>query len=210
MPEEEKTAEESASGEVRPENAAAEEIPPAESGAQSGPDGAREDAEDPGAAAEKDPRDEKIFALEERAKAAEDRALRTLADFDNFRKRSLRDREEFAKTAAAEAVKAVLPTADNLEKALANAKDGDPFVKGVKMSYESFISALASLGAERMETDGADFDPNLHEALAQTPSGAVPAGKIAETYRAGWMLNGRLLRAAQVLVSSGPAEQKED
>lgn len=159
------------------------------------------------------PADGQAAELEElraKLKAAEDRALRTMADFDNFRKRSLRDREDFARIAAGDVIKAILPTADNLERALASAPADDPFAKGVRLSYDSFLAALAANGASKIETDGKDFDPNFHEALAQTPSATVPAGKIAETYRTGWMLNGKLLRAAQVVVSSGPAEEKTD
>ena len=156
-----------------------------------------------------DPRDAEIAALGEKLKAAEDRALRALADFDNYRKRSLREREEFARIAAADAIKAVLPTADNLARALESAPPDDPLAKGVKLSLDGLEAALVSQGAEKIDAAGKPFDPNLHEALAQSPSADVPAGTVSQVFRAGWLLNGRLIRAAQVIVSSGPAEAKE-
>ena len=138
-------------------------------------------------------------------KEAEDRVLRARADFDNYRKRSIREREEFAKMAAGDVIKAILPTADNLARALAAIPEDNPLAKGVKLSYDSFVAALGDNGAQKIETAGKTFDPNLHEALAQMPSDTVPAGDVIEEFRAGWTLNGRLLRAAQVVVSSGPA-----
>lgn len=131
---------------------------------------------------------------------------RTLADFDNYRKRVARDREELVKFAASETVKDMLGTADNLALAISQAKDQeDPFVKGVKLAYDGFLKALKDHGAEPFESVGEELDPNRHEAIATLPSGDVEEGKISTEVKKGWMLNGRLLRAAQVVVSSGPA-----
>ena len=171
-----------------------------------GADGDAQETRDAGA----DPRDAEIAQLKERLAAAEDRYMRTLADFDNYRKRSLRDREDFAKTAAADAVKAILPTVDNLARALESASPGDPLADGVKLSYDSFLSALSSIGAEKIPAAGEKFDPNLHEALAQMPSADVEAGFVMQEYRSGWTLNGKLLRAAQVVVSSGSAAESAE
>lgn len=136
-----------------------------------------------------------------------DMYARTLADFDNYRKRTSRDREELVKFATAEAVKDMLPTADNLALALDRAKDkDDPFVKGVQLAYEGLLKALKDHGAEPFESIGETLDPNRHEAIATLPSEAVEEGKISNEVKKGWMLNGRLLRAAQVVVSSGKAK----
>ena len=136
-----------------------------------------------------------------------DMYARTLADFDNYRKRTSRDREELVKFATAEAVKDMLPTADNLALALDQAKDkDDPFVKGVQLAYEGFLKALKDHGAEPFESVGEPLDPNRHEAIATLPSETVDEGRIANEVKKGWMLNGRLLRAAQVVVSSGKAK----
>jgi len=129
---------------------------------------------------------------------------RTLADFDNYRKRASRDREELVKFATAEAVKDMLPTVDNLMLALDQAKDKeDPFVKGVQLAYDGFLKALKDHGAEPFDSVGETLDPNRHEAIATLPSETVEEGKISTEVKKGWMLNGRLLRAAQVVVSSG-------
>lgn len=133
-----------------------------------------------------------------------DMYARTLADFDNYRKRAARDREELVKFATSEAVKDMLPTVDNLALALDQAKDKeDPFVKGVQLAYEGFLKALKDHGAEPFESLGEVLDPNRHEAIATLPSETVEEGKISTEVKKGWMLNGRLLRAAQVVVSSG-------
>jgi len=129
---------------------------------------------------------------------------RTLADFDNYRKRASRDREELVKFATAEAVRDMLPTADNLALALDQAKDKeDPFVKGVQLAYDGFLKALKDHGAEPFDSVGETLDPNRHEAIATLPSETIEEGKISTEVKKGWMLNGRLLRAAQVVVSSG-------
>ena len=131
---------------------------------------------------------------------------RTLADFDNYRKRTSRDREELVKFAASDMIKDLLPTADNLALALGQAKDADdPFVKGIRLAYDGFLKALKDHGAEPFESVGEELDPNRHEAIATLPSDTVEEGRIANEVKKGWMLNGRLLRAAQVVVSSGKA-----
>jgi molecular chaperone GrpE len=136
-----------------------------------------------------------------------DMYARMLADFDNYRKRVSRDREELVKFAASETVKDMLVTADNLALALGQAKDPeDPFVKGDQLAYESFLKALKDHGAEPFESVGEELDPNRHEAIATLPSDSIEEGKISTEVKKGWMLNGRLLRAAQVVVSSGPAK----
>ena len=136
-----------------------------------------------------------------------DMYARTLADFDNYRKRTSRDREELVKFATSEAVRDMLPTADNLARALNQAKDKeDPFVKGVQLAYDSFLKALKDHGAEPFDSVGETLDPNRHEAIATLPSETVEEGKIANEVKKGWMLNGRLLRAAQVVDSAGKAK----
>ena len=136
-----------------------------------------------------------------------DMYARMLADFDNYRKRVSRDREELVKFAASETVKDMLVTADNLALAIGQAKDSeDPFVKGVQLAYEGFLKALKDHGAEPFESVGEELDPNRHEAIATLPSDDVEEGRISTEVKKGWILNGRLLRAAQVVVSSGPAK----
>ena len=137
-----------------------------------------------------------------------DRYARTMADFDNFRKRTARDREDLVKFAASDVLKDILPTVDNLARALDEAKDkaDDPFVAGVKLVYDGLIKALADHGATPLDSAGEPFDANFHEALAQLPSEDVEEGHVMSEVKRGWLLNGKLLRAAQVVVSAGKKE----
>ena len=135
----------------------------------------------------------------------------TLADFDNYKKRAARDREDVYRYAESDILKDVLPVVDNLSLALANAKDkDDEFVKGVQMVYDGLLKALADHGAKPMgDLVGKELDPNFHEAIATLPSAEVEEGRISNVAKTGWTLNDKLLRAAQVVVSAGkPAETK--
>ena len=162
----------------------------------------KEDSADASTDAEPEP--ETTEKSDEPATDWKDLYARTLADFDNYRKRASRDREELVKFATSEAVKDMLPTVDNLVLALDQAKDKeDPFVKGVQLAYDGFLKALKDHGAEPFDSVGETLDPNRHEAIATLPSETVEEGKISTEVKKGWMLNGRLLRAAQVVVSSG-------
>ena len=129
----------------------------------------------------------------------------TLADFDNYKKRAARDREDVYRYAESDILKDVLPVVDNLSLALANAKDkDDDFVKGVQMVYDGLLKALADHGAKPMaDRVGKELDPNFHEAIATLPSAEVEEGKISNVAKTGWTLNDKLLRAAQVVVSAG-------
>ena len=134
-----------------------------------------------------------------------DRYARAMADFDNFRKRTARDREDLVKFAAADVIKAILPAVDNLALALDKAKDkaDDPFVAGVKLVYDGLMKALSDQGATPLDSVGEPFDANFHDALAQLPSADVDEGVVMNEVKRGWLLHGRLLRAAQVVVSAG-------
>jgi molecular chaperone GrpE len=134
-----------------------------------------------------------------------DRYARAMADFDNFRKRTARDREDLVKFAASDVLKDILPTVDNLARALEEAKDkaDDPFVAGVRLVYDGLVKALADHGATPLDSVGEPFDANFHDALAQLPSADVDEGVVMNEVKRGWLLHGRLLRAAQVVVSAG-------
>lgn len=151
--------------------------------------------------------EEAKLAEEEKPAATDwkDRYARAMADFDNFRKRTARDREDLVKFAAADVIKDVLATVDNLALALDKAKDKaeDPFVAGVKLVYDGLLKTLADHGASPLDSVGEPFDANFHEALAQLPSPDVAEGLVMNEVKRGWLLHGKLLRAAQVVVSAG-------
>ena len=129
----------------------------------------------------------------------------TLADFDNYKKRAARDREDVYRYAESDILKDVLPTVDNLGLALDKAENkDDPFVKGVQLVYDGLLKALENHGAKPMvELVGKELDPNFHEAIATLPNAEIDEGKITNVVKVGWMLNDKLLRAAQVVVSAG-------
>ena len=129
----------------------------------------------------------------------------TLADFDNYKKRAARDREDTYRYAEMDILKDVLPAVDNLQLALANAKDSaeDPFVKGVQLVYDTLLKSLKEHGAEPFDSVGKDLDTAKMEAIATLPSADIEEGKVSIESKKGWMLKDKVLRAAQVVVSSG-------
>ena len=129
----------------------------------------------------------------------------TLADFDNYKKRAARDREDTYRYAEADILKDVLPAVDNLQLALANAKEkaDDPFVKGVQLVHDTLLKSLKDHGAEPFDSVGLDLDTERMEAIATLPHAEIPEGKVSIESKKGWMLKDKVLRAAQVVVSSG-------
>jgi len=136
--------------------------------------------------------------------ALKDRYARLLADFDNFRKRQAREREDWSRRANELLLEDFLPVVDHLELALGNAPDpSGPFAAGVGLVRDQFIAALEKHGVTPLDARGQPFDPDWHEALSQVPSDTVPEGGVIEQFRCGWCIGGRLMRPAQVIVSSG-------
>jgi molecular chaperone GrpE len=139
--------------------------------------------------------------------AMKERYMRLMADFDNFRKRQIREREEWIKRANESLLADILPVVDHLEMALGQEPDKDnPFVAGVKMVYDQFVATLEKNNVVPIDAKGQPFNPEWHEALSQVPSDTVPANEVIEQFRRGWSLAGRLLRPAQVIVSAGKPE----
>lgn len=142
------------------------------------------------------------------AEAAKNRDayLRVMADFDNYRRRSVRDREDERVRAVAALLEDMLPVLDGLSLAAGSA-DGTPdagtIAKGVSMVASQFSEVLARHGVERIDPAGEGFDPNNHEAVAHAPSDDVPEGSVIQVVRPGYRIGRRLVRAASVVVSSG-------
>lgn len=145
---------------------------------------------------------------------ADDRLLRLQADFDNYRKRMMREKADIYRRANEDIMEELLPVLDHLELALTAvgaSEKLDSIAKGFKLVGEQLISVLNKFGLTPIETDGVAFDPNVHEAVLHMPSTEVPENAIISRTRAGYMLGGQLLRAAQVVVSSGaPADDTGD
>jgi molecular chaperone GrpE len=148
-----------------------------------------------------------IAALTAERDRYKDAALRALADLDNFRKRSIRERDEVAKKAREDLLRELLPVFDNLDRAsqfVGQSADVAAVAKGIEMVLKLFEDTLGRLGGKRLRSVGQVFDPQVHEAISQQPSDH-PAGVVSAEHLAGYMLGDRLLRAAMVVVSTGPA-----
>ena len=138
-----------------------------------------------------------------------DRLLRLQADFDNYRKRMDREKKDWIAFASEKLVLELLPVLDHFELGLADsAKNGAPaaFTEGFQLVCNQFRSALEKAGVQAIDAEGAAFDPHLHEAVTHLPSEDVPEGHVVVQTRRGYQLGDKLLRAAQVVVSSGPGE----
>jgi len=151
-----------------------------------------------------------LAAAKQEATANYERYLRAVADLENFRKRAVREKEELRQFAASRVLEDLLPVLDNLALGLAaaNAPGAElkSLVGGIELVSTQLKGALATHGLKEISPAGQPFDPNQHEALSQQPSADVPEGNVLQVIRTGYSLNGRLLRPAAVVVSSGPAK----
>ena len=133
-----------------------------------------------------------------------DKYLRQVAEFDNYRKRTLKERQELIFNGGAKAITALLPVIDDMERAIANgAKTDDPQVlrEGMELIYQKFIKILEEQGVSKIETANADFDTNLHEAIALVPGmGEDKKGKVIDCMATGYKLNDKVIRYAKVAV----------
>ena len=156
--------------------------------------GDAEDAEAP------DPGQE-IEQLREELKAKEERVLRLQADFENFRRRTAKEREELSAFVTQEFLKDMLPLLDNFDRAMAaDSKDPENFRKGVEMIAGQFREALKKHGLEPIETEGKMFDPNFHQAVMRVEDPEREDESIARELQKGYMAKGRVIRPSMVQV----------
>jgi molecular chaperone GrpE len=137
-----------------------------------------------------------------------DLALRSQADFENYKKRSAREKEEAIKYANSSLLERLVGIIDNFELGLAAAKDEEnsPIYSGMVLVQKQLNDLLAENGLHPIEAEGKSFDPNLHEAIAHEPSDQFPEAIILRQARRGYRFKDRLLRPARVIVSSGPSK----
>jgi molecular chaperone GrpE len=129
------------------------------------------------------------------------------AEFENFRKRVAREREAQAAFGNEKLLRAVLPFLDNLDRAMGQeGASAMALLSGVRMTHDQFLLELRKFGLEQLPAQGGTFDPSLHEAIASVPASGKPGGTILAEARKGYLLNGRLLRPAQVTVAAPPPE----
>jgi molecular chaperone GrpE len=147
-----------------------------------------------------------------KAKAHWDQLLRTAADFDNFKKRVARERQEAAKYAFEPLLVKLIPVLDHFDMALAAAaatqdKAAQALQTGISMMYQQFKKVLAESGLEEIDALNRPFDPAWHEAVSQVETAEVPEGQVVQQLRKGYKLRDRLLRPAGVIVAKQPAAQ---
>ena len=149
-----------------------------------------------------------IIDLRAELGATRDKMLRAQADFDNYQKRVQRERTEERRYAFLPLLRDLLGVRDNLQRALDTAeKSGNQsgLLEGVRLVAQQFKTVFEQYGCREIAAQGAEFDPHLHEALTTQPSDE-PAGRVLAVFRPGYQLHDRVLRPAQVVVSSGPAK----
>lgn len=146
-------------------------------------------------------------ALRDEIAQLNQRVLRTLADFDNFRKRTEREKADFFRYALAGAMKDLLPVLDNFDRALEHAEEGDDFHKGVLMIYKQLFEVLQKHGVRVIDESGVRFDPNIHEGVVREEDDSVPSHTVVAVLQKGYFLHDRLLRPAMVKVAVGGPEQ---
>ena len=161
-----------------------------------------EEAPKEGETAEPDPLLEELAALKAQLASQEDRFLRLAAEYDNFRKRSQKEKEATYADAKADAVKALLPVYDNLERALKQDTADEAYKKGVEMTMTGLEKALEGLGVTKIGAAGQPFDPNLHNAVLHVEDDSLDKNVVAEVFQAGFKLGDKVIRFAMVKVAN--------
>jgi len=135
------------------------------------------------------------------------RLIYLAAEFDNYKKRVAREKDSLVSFGNERLLRAILPCLDNLERAIAQGAasgSAEALLSGVRMTYDHLLAELKKFGVEPIASVDTMFDPALHEAIAQIPWEGKPEGTVLREERKGYLLNGRLLRPAQVTVAQGP------
>ena len=148
---------------------------------------------------EKDP----IAELEEQVAEYKDKYLRSVAEFDNYRKHTLKEKAELILNGGEKTIVAMLPVIDDLERAIANnekSEDIDAIKEGFNLIYQKFIKTLEGMGVKKIDTADADFDTEYHNAIAMLPMGNDKKGKVIDCVKAGYTMNDKVIRHADVAV----------
>ena len=141
-------------------------------------------------------------SLEEQIEELKKQALYKQAEFENFRKRTLKEKADLILSGGEKTITAILPVLDDFERAIADKSDDPAAIKeGMKLIFQKFQKTLESLGVKKIETDGVDFNVDYHEAIAQVPGmGDDKAGKVIDCVQTGYTLNDKVIRFAKVAV----------
>ena len=156
--------------------------------------------------------EEKLAKVEKALLEMEDKRLRLLAEMENQRKRAVKDMEAVRYNTMTDTLHPFFQVFDHFSMAVAATEtttNMQTLLEGMKMIRAEFDRAFSELGVERIDATGKDFDPNTQEAMSQEASDTVPAGKVIRQWSYGYKMGDRLLKPANVVVSSGPAEKEE-
>jgi molecular chaperone GrpE len=176
------------------------------------PEEASSEEEHPNKAKEEDPE----ARLQEKVKEAGenyDKYLRVSAEFENFKKRAEKENIETGKFANERLVKDLIPVLDNLDRAIEHGRETEnikTLLEGVEMTYKGFLTVLEKFGVKPIEALGAEFDPNLHEAVMVQQDADQPPGRVLTQIQRGYQLHNRLVRPAMVVVSTSPELTAEE
>ncbi|RIN27164.1 nucleotide exchange factor GrpE [Staphylococcus succinus] len=151
-----------------------------------------------------DPKDEEIEQLKKEVQEKEEKYLRLYAEFENYKRRIQKENQTMKEYKAQDVLNDILPTIDNIERALQIDGEDEQFKslkKGVEMVHESLINALKNNGLEKIETEGQQFDPNVHQAVVQDDNPDFESGEITQELQRGYKLKDRVLRPSMVKVN---------
>ena len=194
--------------ETEPEETAAgaEEVTPEESGENADTAAAEDSAAAQAGAeeAEEQPAGAKEKALKDKVTALEDRVLRQMAEFENFRKRTTKEKEQMFSMGEKNVIEKILPVVDNFERGLATIPEeekGTPVASGMEMIYKQLTKVLEDLGVKPIEAVGKEFDPNFHNAVMQVESEEYESGVVAQEFIKGYMYRDTVIRHSMVGVA---------
>ena len=150
-------------------------------------------------------KDKAVEKLEEKVAELEDARVRQLAEFENFRKRSEKEKAQMFEVGAKSVVEKILPVMDNFERGLAGVPEeekGTPFVEGIEMVYKQMLTAFEEMGVKQIEAVGTPFDPNFHNAVMTVEDDSMESGTVAEELQKGYLYNDSVVRHSMVKVVS--------
>lgn len=143
-----------------------------------------------------------VEKLQQELAEVTEKNLRLMAEYDNYRKRTSREKDAIYPEAVANTIRQILPVIDNFSRAVMATTNDESYKKGVEMTYQSLLSVLEKLGVEEFGNVGEDFDPNIHNAVMICEDGELPKDSIAEVFQKGYRMGDRILRVAMVKVVS--------
>jgi len=200
-----------AAPEERLEAEEAAEAPDGEEGADAPEDGGEHEPADAPEETPEPTLEERLDAAEREAAEQAGKALRTLAEFDNYRRRMQRDLAQAGERGAVEVLRELLDVADNFDRALEHAGDDVPeaFLEGMRLVARGLHDLLDRRGVEKIEAVGTPFDPEFHEALTSLPSDEADPNTVLQEIQPGWRIGERVLRPAKVVVARAAEVEKD-